>query len=96
MLIADLIRQNIEQNPKKAERLAVPPHVTITADSESILDLARLSIHRLTGLPVLWDQMGRSFLQRICQKRVRIVPFGRHLGKLSRLLAVMSVSSWLP
>jgi hypothetical protein len=126
LLVADLIRQNLEANPEKVavmealhlvitirahdldaevtlvfagprgldvhHEAPVAPQVTIHADSESILDLARLSVHRGTGLPVLWDDLGRSIVQRLLRGTMRITPFGRHLGKLTRLLNVMSVA----
>lgn len=127
VLIAELIRQNVERHPARKAHLVrlvlaaticatdletrvtlvfnghrglvlhgespVAPHVTIVADSESILDLARLSIHGPTGFPVLWDALGFSVVRRVLRKRVQIRPMGRHLGKLTRLLAILSVSS---
>ena len=65
--------------------------VTIRADSDSILDLARLSLIGSTGIPVLWNRIGASVLRRLVRGEIAIEPAGRHLGKLTRLLKVMSV-----
>jgi len=66
--------------------------VTIRADSDSILDLARLSLIGRTGIPVLWNSVGASVLRRLVRGEIAIEPAGRHLGKLIRLLRVMSVA----
>lgn len=66
--------------------------VTIRADSDSVLDLARLSLIGRTGIPVLWNRIGASVLRRLIRGQIAIEPAGRHLGKLTRLLSVMSVA----
>jgi len=66
--------------------------VTIRADSNSILDLARLSLFGPTGIPILWNKIGASVLRRVIRREIRIEPAGRHLSELTRLLTVMSVA----
>ena len=66
--------------------------VTIRADSNSILDLARLSLIGRTGIPILWNKIGASVLRRVIRREIRIEPAGRHLSELTRLLTVMSVA----
>ena len=66
--------------------------VTIRADSDSILDLARLSLIGRTGIPIIWNRIGASVLRRLIRGEIAIESAGRHLGKLTRLLKVMSVA----
>jgi hypothetical protein len=68
------------------------PTVTIRADSNGILDLARLSLLGGTGIPILWDQVGSSIVRRFIRKEIRIRPLIRHLGKLTALMKVISVA----
>ncbi|MBU8914070.1 MAG: hypothetical protein KOO61_08615 [Spirochaetales bacterium] len=64
----------------------------IRADSNGILDLARMSLLGRTGLPVVWNRIGALVLRRLIRGEIAIEPAGRHLGKLARLLNVMSVA----
>ena len=64
----------------------------IRADSNGILDLARLSLLGRTGLPIVWNRIGVSVLRRLIRGEIAIEPAGRHLGKLTRLLNVISVA----
>ena len=66
--------------------------VTIRADSDSVLDLARLSLIGRTGIPIIWNRLGASVLRRLIRREIEIEPAGRHLGKLTRLLKVLSVA----
>ena len=66
--------------------------VTIRADSQGILDLARLSLIGRSGIPIVWNRVGASILRRLIRRKIQIEPAGRHLGKLARLLSVMSVA----
>ena len=68
------------------------PSVTIRADSATILDLARLSLLGRTGIPVLWDEVGTMIFLRLIRGEIRIIPAGRHLGRIMRMLQVMSVA----
>ena len=64
----------------------------IRADSNGILDLARLSLLGRTGLPIIWNRIGALVLLHLIRGEIAIEPAGRHLGKLTRLLNVMSVA----
>jgi len=64
----------------------------IRADSNGILDLARLSLLVRTGLPIVWNRIGASVLRRLIRGEIAIERGGRHLGKLTRLLNVISVA----
>jgi hypothetical protein len=67
------------------------PAVTIRADCNGILDLARLSLLRGTGIPILWDEVGSSVARRFIRRQIQVRPLIRHLGKLTGLMQVISV-----
>ena len=130
VMIADLIRQNVEQNTTKSGALSAlhltalivatdiesavrlqfrgadgllvhdghhdfdesGPTVTIRAVSDTILELARLSLIGGSGVPVLWDATGFSVLKQFLAGELTIRPLLRHIGRLTRLLRVISVA----
>ena len=64
----------------------------IRADSNGILDLARLSLLGRTGIPIVWNRIGALVVRHLIRGEIAIEPAGCHLGKLTRLLNVMSVA----
>jgi len=68
------------------------PAVVITAESSGILDLARLSLVGKSGIPILWNSVGASVARRVLAGKIRIKPVLPYLGKLTRLLKVISVA----
>ncbi len=64
-------------------------HITITADSETVLQLSNLRIGAL-GMPVYYDETGRAVLGKLLTGRLRIDGLLR-LGLLNRVTRVFSV-----
>jgi hypothetical protein len=65
------------------------PRVRITADSQTILALARLKI--VAGLPMVFDGQGRALVKKLLDGSVRITPLAGNLGMLLRLTRLLSV-----
>src|SRR5579862_6681694 len=63
--------------------------LTITADSETILQLSNLKIGPL-GMPVYYDETGRSVLGKLLSRELRIQGLLK-LGLLNRVTRVFSV-----
>ena len=63
--------------------------LTITADSETILQLSSLKIGPL-GMPVYVDETGRQVVAKLLSRRLRIAGLLR-LGLLNRVTRVFSV-----
>ena len=63
--------------------------LTITADSETVLQLSNLKIGPL-GMPVYFDETGRSVLGKLLTGKLRIQGLQR-LGLLNRVTRVFSV-----
>ena len=67
------------------------PTVCIHAETEAILDLARLTLIGRTGVPVLWNPTGAAVVRRFFSGTLTIRPLVRNIGRLLRLLTVISV-----
>jgi hypothetical protein len=65
------------------------PRVSISADSETILELARLKI--VLGLPMVFGGQGRALLRKLIDGTLRISPLRGNLGMLLRLTRLLSV-----
>ena len=63
--------------------------ITITAESETVLELSNLRIGPL-GMPVYVDETGRSVLGKLLTRRLRIAGLLR-LGMLNRVTRIFSV-----
>ena len=66
------------------------PRIRISADSKTVLELARLSIVR--GLPNLFDSIGRDLLKKTLSGAVRITGALGNLIALVRVTRLMSVN----
>jgi hypothetical protein len=65
------------------------PHVRISADSQTILELARLKI--VLGLPMVFGGQGCALLAKLLDGSLRISPLRGNLGMLLRLARLLSV-----
>jgi hypothetical protein len=65
------------------------PRVRITADSQTILELARLRI--VLGLPMIFGARGLAIARKLLDGSVRISPLAGNLGILLRLTRLLSV-----
>lgn len=63
--------------------------ITITADSDTVLQLSNLRIGPL-GMPLYVDETGRSIVSKLVSRRLRIAGLLR-LGMLNRLTRIFSV-----
>jgi hypothetical protein len=65
------------------------PRVRISADSETILELARFPI--VLGLPMVFGGHGRALLRKLFDGTLRISPLRGNIGMLLRLTRLLSV-----
>jgi hypothetical protein len=65
------------------------PRVRISADSQTILELAGLKI--VLGLPMIFDRQGRALLKKLLDGSVTISPLKGNIGALLRLTRLLSV-----
>lgn len=70
------------------------PRVRISADSQTILELARLKI--VLGLPMVFGSQGRALLAKLRDGSLRISPLRGNLGMLLRLTRLLSVHTQPP
>jgi len=63
--------------------------ITITADSDTVLQLSNLRIGPL-GMPVYVDETGRSIVGKLLSRRLRIAGLLR-IGTLNRVTRIFSV-----
>lgn len=61
----------------------------ISADSQTILELARLKI--VLGLPMVFGGQGRALMKKLLDGSVRIAPLKGNVGALLRLTRLLSV-----
>ena len=72
--------------------MAGAPDIVVIADSETLLDLTRLRILP-GGVPVVWDDVGRSVLRKIRSGRLVVKGALPHLMDFGRFARLMSVNS---
>lgn len=68
---------------------ATDPHLSITTDSETLLDLPRAKL--LFGLPSPGDPLGRATIRKMLSGRLKIRGLAR-IGLLTRVQRLLSVS----